>query len=360
MQKLNISHEYEYDLWNEGVYDRQGLDIAWICACLNPLRYSTERKMNLFQKNFKLSPFHILYYHLADQCRSFFEGIINTKKLALHDPKVTDLLESPVSFSGNWNDFCRIVNNHGVVPLHAMLGGEIHAHRTDVLTVLSSCLAYNAKCLRDCPDSENSLALKSATESVNAILTDFFGVPPETFNWSFKTADGKDISLKNITPADFYKNCCGFDVNECAVVYDEAVKGHISENGNVFVSASRLAELAAENISQYNRLTVVGADTRHQANRLLGILDTDFNDNTSEFGSDVSMTKKDSFDYKRISVTDYLTLDGVQPGNTVPVRFKAQDSCGADTGADGHYTMNYDWFCKYVLFVVVDKKALTD
>ncbi|MCR4563309.1 MAG: hypothetical protein K5755_01575, partial [Clostridiales bacterium] len=101
------------------------------------------------------------------------------------------------------------------------------------------------------------------------------------------------------------------------------------------------------------------ADTRQQSNRMLGILDTDFCDNETVFGSDRSMSKTDSFDYKRISPCDFISLDGVQIENGLPVRFKAQDSAGALTGADGHYTMNEKWFDEYVFYAVINNKFLS-
>jgi bleomycin hydrolase len=358
MQKLNISHEYDTDLWNEGVYDRQGLDIAWICACLNPLRHKTERKMELYQKNFKLSPFYILFFHLYDSSCYFIDNIIASRMLPISDVKLQKTLLSPVSYSGNWFDFCRVVVNHGVVPLHAMPGGEIHAHRTELLTVLSSCLAYHARLLRECADAEVPAERKLAISAVSDILVSYLGAPPETFNWNYKTLDGKDKALTDISPVEFYQSCCDFDVDRCVVVFDESLKGKVPEikGKTLFNTPEWMASFTAVNIEGRERMVVVGADTRHQANKMLGILDTDFNDNTGEFGADVTMSKKDSVDYHRIAVTDYLALDGMTWDKVShnPLRFKAQDSCGADTGADGHYTMSYDWFCKYVLFMVGD------
>lgn len=87
---------------------------------------------------------------------------------------------------------------------------------------------------------------------------------------------------------------------------------------------------------------IISCDIRQQANKLLGILDTEFN----EFKTD------------EIKPTRYLVLDGVHIENGEAVRFKAQDTSGGNTGADGHYMMSADWFDKYVLTAVIKKDYL--
>ena len=362
MIKYNISHEYEIDLWDEGVYDREGLDIAWICACLNPMRYSIERKMNLFQKNFKLSPFYILFFHLYDRSSFFLDKIIEMRMLPISDAKLKKTLDSPVSYSGGWTDFKRIVINHGVVPLHAMTGGEIHSHRTELITVLSDCLAFHAKQIRDCDENEVDAKHTEAVSAVSDILIKYLGEPPETFNWNYKTADGEDNSLKGISPLDFYNKYCDFKVEETRILMSYELEGKIPkcEDRITYLTGDYLAMTAALNLADNKDLVIAGVDIRHQANQMLGILDTDFCD-----GEEVSMSKKDMIDYGRLAVTDYLTIDGCENDTNHEnfsgiLRFKAQDSCGADTGADGHYTMSIDWFKKYVLFIIsTNKMTLT-
>ena len=361
MQKFDISHEYNYDLWNEGVCDRKELEISWIYACLNPARQSVSRFLDLHQPNFQLSPFFILFFHLYDRSNYFLDRIIETADLPLSDARLKKLISEPITLNGNWDDFARIVEHRGLVPLHAMPGMGYHPHKTDFMLVLKNRLLYGAMELRDAFKEDIPAVRKKIIDDVVEILADRLGAPPETFNWNYKTKGGESKSLTDITPMDFALHCTDFFPDSYTVVFDEALRGRVTGKNCVFMPVNVMKELVTLQLRLHGQV-VVGADTRQQSNRMLGILDTKFNDNASVFGSDIEMPKDRAIAYRVIEVTEYLSLDGVEVDTETlePVRFKAQDSHGGDTGADGHYMMSADWFEKYVLFAVLFNPAVPD
>lgn len=357
MKKYNISHVYSVDLWDEGVCDRKGFPVNWIYACLNPIRQKVERNLNLTQTNFQLSPYFILYFDLLEKSESFTESIIKTVRQPLTYSAVQQLLEKPISPDGDWVSFARLTEKYGLVPFHAMVGTGFHAHKTDVMTLLKNRLLLFASELRRADESDFEEIQTTALEDVRNILIEQFGTPPESFNWNYRDKNGEEYHLENVTPTDFYRDFCETDVSSYTVVADERVR--TSENSDILylpvTDIKTLCKIQLENDEQ----VVICADTRQQSNQMLGILDTDFNDNETVFGSDRAMSKSESFEYKRISPCDWLSLDGVQVEDGLPVRFKAQDSNGALTGADGHYTMNEKWFDEYVFYAVINNKFLS-
>jgi aminopeptidase C len=355
MKKFNISHEYSVDLWDEGVCDRKGFDIPWMYACLNPIRQKVENKLKLTQTNFQLSPYFLLYFDLLEKSVSFTDGIIDTAGQPLTYSAVQKLLENPVSLGGDWYSFRKIARKNGLVPLHAMPGTGFHAHRTDVMTLIKNRLLLFASELRQANENEFESIKASALDDIKAILNEQFGVPPESFNWNFNDKDGNSHHLESITPTDFYYDFCDTDLDSYTAVFDERIYSGEKDPALPIADIKLLCSKQLESGEQ----VVICADTRQQANAMLGILDTDFNDNETVFGSDRTMSKIDSFNYKRISPCDYLSLDGVQIENGLPVRFKAQDSNGALTGADGHYTMNEKWFDEYVFYAVINNRFLS-
>ncbi|MBO4339744.1 MAG: hypothetical protein J5877_07530 [Clostridia bacterium] len=357
MKKYNISHSYSVDLWDEGVCDGKGFGISWIYACLNPIRQKVERGLNLTQTNFQLSPYFILYFDLLEKSERFTDSIIETARQPLSYSAVSALLENPINPDGDWFSFARLTEKYGLVPLHAMLGTGIHEHRTDVLTLLKNRLLLFASELRRAGESDFEKIKKAALEDVKNILNEQLGVPPESFNWNYNDKNGDEYHLENVTPTDFYRDFCETDVNAYTVVADERVRKN-ENSGTAYLPIDVIKMLCKKQLESGEQV-VVCADTRQQSNRMLGILDTDFCDNETVFGSDRSMSKTDSFDYKRISPCDFISLDGVQIENGLPVRFKAQDSAGALTGADGHYTMNEKWFDEYVFYAVINNKFLS-
>jgi bleomycin hydrolase len=357
MKKYNISHTYSVDLWDEGVCDSQGFPIGWIYACLNPIRQKVERSLNLTQTNFQLSPYYIAYFDLLEKSESFAKGIIETARQPLSYSAVQTLLENPISPDGDWFSFARLAEKYGLVPFHAMVGTEIHAHKTDVLSVLKNRLLLFASELRKADEADFESIKSDLIEDIKGILDSQFGAPPESFNWNYKDKSGSDFSLVDVTPTDFYLDFCETDVGEYTVVADEKVRKD-EKTDILYLPVSDIKALCRKQLESGEQV-IVCADTRQQSNQMLGILDTDFCDNESVFGSDRQMSKTDSFEYKRILPRDFLSLDGVHIEDNSPVRFKAQDSNGALTGADGHYTMNEKWFDEYVFYAVINNRFLS-
>ncbi len=357
MKKYNISHEYSVDLWDEGVCDSKGFPIAWIYACLNPIRQKVERKLNLTQTNFQLSPYYLLYFDLLEKSESFADKIIETARQPLSYSAVQRLIENPISLDGDWFSFSRLIKKHGIVPFHAMLGTGFHAHKTDVLTLLKNRLLLFASELRAADENSFETLKAVLLEDVKTILSEQFGTPKESFNWNYRDKSGEAHRLENVTPVDFFRDCCETPIDSYTVVADE----RLERNGSrdiLYLPVADIKLLCAKQLENDEQV-IICADTRQQANAMLGILDTDFNDNESVFGSDRTMSKTDSIKYKRILPCDYLSLDGVQVESGIPVRFKAQDSNGALTGADGHYTMNGKWFDEYVFYAVINNRFLS-
>lgn len=357
MKKFNISHEYSVDLWDEGVCDRKGFDIPWMYACLNPIRQKVEEKLNLTQTNFQLSPYYLLYFDLLEKSETFADKIIATANQPLTYSAVQKLLEKPISLEGDWFSFKKLAKKYGLVPFHAMVGTGFHAHKTDVLTLLKNRLLLFACELRQANENDFDSIKNAAVDDIKAILNEQFGTPPESFNWNFNDKEGNSHHLESITPTDFYYDFCLTDLECYTAVFDERLPREKKE-GTLYLPVADIKLLCSKQLESGEQV-VVCADTRQQSNKMLGILDTDFNDNESVFGSDRTMSKTDSFNFKRITPCDFLSLDGVQVENGLPVRFKAQDSNGALTGADGHYTMNEKWFDEYVFYAVINNRFLS-
>ncbi len=85
---------------------------------------------------------------------------------------------------------------------------------------------------------------------------------------------------------------------------------------------------------------VIGADVRWQSSRSLGVLDTEIYDLNG-----LSLPKAEAIEAKQICACHVMSLDGADiHGGGAPLRWKVQDSHGAETGPDGHYVMTDAWF----------------
>ncbi len=331
MKRFNISHEYDFDLWNKGVYNAPDERLSQICAFLNPIRQRVQETLGA-ESEIKLSPNYVLFYFLTDLAEETltFARIIKDEKKALAD------LEVSLKRLFNLEDFKRVVQKHGLVPINAM-PDSAHHHKSDCVYVFENRLRLGV--VQFINNTEDIEKIKS---DINSILTEGLGEIPKEFSFSYIGNDGELKTLEKLNPFDFYNNYCNTDINSYGVtVTDKKIK------------------LAVAEMIKNGEQVVVLADTRHQGNQMLGILDTDFIDENDLFGADYSLTKKEKRDCGIIKPCAYLSLDGVSfDENGVPLRFKAQDSRGSETGADGHYTMSGKWFDEYVISAIVNKKYL--
>ncbi len=319
MKQFNISHEYNIDLWDEGVTDRKGADTSWIFASLNPIRQAVERKLNMKQKNFRLSTAYLIYYDILEKSAQYINAYAKGDR---------SVLLKDIDNSCDWSRFSYLVKKYGLAPLSAM-PDEHCGHTGSALYVVNNRLKLG---FAELDRGENTP--EGIIANIKSILNDKLGEPPEEFVISYMNNKDEIINLEGLTPLGFYESI--IDLTD----YEEMP----------------CSKALVVNQLKAGEQVVVLADTRHQSNAMLGILDTDFIDSTDLFGTDAVMTKEDKIKYGIIKPYEYLSIDGVQLENGIPVRFKAQATSGAEIGVDGHYTMSEKWFDEYVLKAVINKR----
>ncbi len=331
MKRFNISHKYDVDLWNRGVYNASDDRLSQICAFLNPIRQKVQEALDS-ESEIKLSPNYVLFYYLTDLA----EETLTYARIFKDEKKALDDLEVSLNRLFNIEDFKRIVQKHGLVPINAM-PDSAHHHKSDCVYVFENRLRLGV--VQFINDTEDIEKIKS---DIASILTEGLGEIPEAFPFAYIGRGGELKTLEETDGIGFYEKYCGTDIT----AYETA-------------SVNKKTKSAVTEMIKNGEQVVVLADTRHQSNQMLGILDTDFIDENDLFGADYSLTKKEKLKYGIIKPRAYLSLDGVSLGrNGEPLRFKAQDSHGSDTGADGHYTMSDKWFDEYVVSAIVNKKYL--
>lgn len=332
MKRFNISHVYDFDISGKGVYSAKSETLSQICSFLNPVRYKVQTEVNA-KSEIKLSSAYVLYWYLTDiatRITALCESGKDTEK-ALE----AFSLESRRMF--NFSDFSKIVKEHGLVPISAMPDAA-HHHKGEATYVFDNRLRLGIKQI-----CEDGISAQEVLDDIDSILTDGLDDLPESFDFTYIRTDDELITVSTLTPADFFDKYCKTDLDGYKTVR---------------TSVDGVKETIAKQIKDGEQVVIL-ADTRHQANQMLGILDTDFTDNTDVFGKAYSLSKDEKLRLGIIRPSAYLSLDGVafdENGNVL--RFKAQDTNGSDTGADGHYTMSAKWFDEYALSAIVNKKYL--
>jgi bleomycin hydrolase len=102
-------------------------------------------------------------------------------------------------------------------------------------------------------------------------------------------------------------------------------------------------------------------DVGKQLDRKRGYLDTDNFDYGTLFGTTFPMTKAERISTFDSGSTHAMTLTAVDlDANGKPIKWKVENSWGADNGQKGCMIMTNRWFGEYMFRLVVDKKYVPE
>lgn len=201
----------------------------------------------------------------------------------------------------------------------------------------------------------------------------FLGQPPlptDELVWEYKTKNDEVKSMK-LTPMLFYKETLGLDLTQWVSLlndprnpYDTII--NIDKLGNVVggkevsylnVAIDDLAQYAVERIKS-NNAVFFGTHTPIYMDKKRGIMDEKlYNYHLVNFN--VTQDKASRIKYKQSLMTHAMVLTAVHlDENGSPIRWRVENSWGKDSGQNGYYVMDHQYFKDYVYQIVVSKHEL--
>ena len=107
-----------------------------------------------------------------------------------------------------------------------------------------------------------------------------------------------------------------------------------------------------------NEPVFFGCDVGKFGERDTGVLDTNAFDYALAFGTSINNNKAQRLQTGSSQMTHAMVITGVHldPKTKKPLRWKIENSWGADVGDKGYYVMTDAWFDQYVFQVVTNKK----
>jgi len=103
-----------------------------------------------------------------------------------------------------------------------------------------------------------------------------------------------------------------------------------------------------------------GADTGKFGDREMGVWDTELFDYKLVYGSEMKLDKAGRLDYCHSKMGHAMVITGVDLIDSVPQKWRIENSYGTEVGDKGYYVMNQEWFDEYVFEVMVSKKYLSE
>ena len=351
---------------------------CWLFAAGNVLRLSLMAKLNL--KEFQFSQSYWFFYDKLEKCNFFLEqfasNIDSTNSEGLDSRLNLFLLTDPTCDGGQFDMLINVVEKYGMVP-HELFPDAYSATASRTLNfMLKTKLREFAETLRGKKQMAESMqeTLLEMQQEIHRLMVMFLGQPPhpeQRLSWDYKDKD-EVVKALEFTPMLMYKEVLGADLtgwvsllNDPRNPYERVVK--IDKLGNVAgskevsylnVNIEDLAKYAVERI-QSNNAVFFGTHTPIYMDKKRGIMDQKLF-NYSLIGFNTHQSKASRIEYQQSLMTHAMVLTAVHlDKNGQPVRWRVENSWGKDSGQEGYYVMDHQYFKDYVYQIVTEKVALS-
>lgn len=378
VNNTNISkedHFFTYYVISGSVTNQHNSGRCWMFTSLNTLRPSIIKKLNL--SDFQFSHSYLFFWDMFEKSNMFLERIIATANSDIYSRELTALLSSPISDGGAWSSFVNLVDKYGVVPQNIMPETHHSDNTSELSSILNQLLRKYALELREMITSKKSnkdvqTRKIQMLSDVYKILAYSLGEPPKTFQWRYKDKNGKMSDYKTYTPISFWKEIFNVNLTDYVMFMDDPTRPYYQlyykqYDKNTFEGIDwTFINLPASEIKKFiilslkdTQMLYFSCDVGKMLSKENASLDLNNFDYLSLFGIDFSMDRKQQILTQQSGSTHGMALCGVElDKNGKPIKWKLENSWGADYANKGYLTMTDDWFDVYFYRVVINKKYI--
>ncbi|MCX6557283.1 MAG: hypothetical protein NTW95_07645 [Candidatus Aminicenantes bacterium] len=356
-----------------GITNQKSTGRCWMFAGLNLLRPALMKKFKLAA--FEFSETYLFFWDKLEKANLFLEMIIANKDKAWDDRELQGWMATPVPDGGWWSHYVNLIEKYGLVPKSVMPDTSNTDSSAALNAILDTVLRDAAAAIRNLAARGGGLAemraLKTAAlKQVYRLLVLHLGAPCESFIWSYEDKDKKTYK-KTYTPLEFGREAAGSELRQYVTLTDHPVHPYNQRYQlrycRNFSDAADMdyLNLGIEKLKAYalktlenNEAVWFAADSGMQMDRKLGIMAEGIFDYASLYGYEKKMSKAEKLQYKDLSPVHAMAFVGAERENGRALKWLVENSWGSDVGDKGYWTMYDDWFDKYVLVVIVNKKYL--
>ena len=372
--KMDTHFKYNVDV--KGITNQRSSGRCWLFASLNELRPMAAEKFNV--KEFYFSQNFDSFWDLFEKSNLFLENIIATADRDINDQEVVAYMKSPVGDGGVWNLFIDVAEKYGVVPADVFPETANSNNTGNMRKILNEKLRDGAWTLRTmAADGKDVASLRKEKveimKQVYRILALCLGEPPAEFTWNYTDKDGNYKSITT-TPQEFYRSIApkDFNMKTMVMIMNDPTREYyklyeIQSYRNTYegfnwiylnLPNDEIKAMALASIKD-NRPLYISCDVGKYASRKDGWLDCKLYDYQSLFGIDITMDKKARILTRQSGSSHAMLLVSCDTdANDKPVKWRFENSWGADSGNKGYLILTDEWFDEYLFRIVVDKKYI--
>ena len=367
----NLNQSFSINIKTHNVTDQEHSGRCWSFAGLNILREKVIEKCGL--ENFELSGSYIAFYDKLERFNILLERLISYKKEGkdLYDRYVSSLLKDGMFDGGFFTGFSNLVNKYGVVPKDNFPESFSSSNTYEINQILSRLLRKFYLDLENCTCDEEQLKNKYL-ENVYFVIADFYGVPPEKFNFEYTDKDGNYHIDKELTPKEFYDKYIGIDLKhdyvEIISYQDKEFKyNNIYEIEETSIISGKEDNLLLNIPSKEFRNLIIKQLKNEEpvyfycsttSKRIEGVWTDLLKRYGDVFDIDLYLDRNSILKTNGITDCHCMLITGVNVVDDKTDRWKIENSWGNKYGNKGYYVATDDWIDTYVHRIVINKRFL--
>lgn len=378
IKSLDFSFSDELDVAPEATA-QQKVGVCWIFAAMNMLRYYTQKKLNV--ESFEFSGPYLMFWDKFEKANYFLEKMIAFRERSYDDRDLRQFLSNPLPDGGDWYMFVNLVKKYGMVPASVMQHTAYSKDSTLHNQVLSSKLRQYAAEIRAMaaegrPLAEIQKAREGYVQELYQIMVMCFGTPPLRFNWSYRDKDKTFFREQGITPHAFFEKYVPVDLDAYACLWSSPMadtpyhQTYTVAHTRKMVGGERhhALNLPYADFKSYalkklknHEPVLFSCDVGKDSLRKEGLLVKGVYSYDLLFQTHFGIEKAQRLEMGETSMTHCMLIVGVDldaEGN--PVKWKVENSWGADVGKKGYFVMSDDWFDDNVYQLIVPIKYLSE
>ena len=359
-------------------YDQKTSHTCWVYAGLNMIKYNIAQNLNIDIMELELSNNYIAFFDKLEKSNNTYENIIELENADIDYITKERILRACVASGGYWQYFVSIINKYGIVPSAVMPEVVESKDYSKIEKIFSEKVKKDALKLLRLKQQNESLGKireikKKYLQENYSILSKILGEPKFNFDYEYKDKNNEQITFENITPIEFKNKFLTLNLNDFVSIgnfpmynkeyyklYQKKYRGNVYKTSKVGFLNLPIGDIKQLVIKQLKGdIPVwVGLDYVKFKDKQSKILDVRLY-NYEEMLGIKYMTKEEALNTDELWFEHAMSICGVQIVKNKPVRWKVEDSAGDDDKLNGYYIMNDNYFDRFVLNVIIDKKYLS-
>ena len=365
----------------QSIHNQKSSGRCWMFSSFNVLRSDFAHNHG-DSVGVDFSHVYLFFFDQLEKANLMLQGVIDNAKKPIDDQRVQFFFKNPLNDGGTFCGVADLAPKYGLVPMSVQPETFSAENTSKISSLISTKLReFGLELRKMVADGKKVAAINQRkTEMLGTVyhmLSITMSEPVKEFTYQFRNKDGKAVGEpRRFTPKSFYDEVVGHPLEGTFIMvmndprrpyhktYEVEYDRHVYDGQNwkyLNLPVEDIAKLAIASLKDGKKM-YSSYDVGKQLDRASGYLDTENFDYGSLFSTSFNKMNKAeriaTFDSGSTHAMTLTAVDLDKDGN--PIKWKVENSWGANNGVNGCLIMTNRWFNEYMFRLVVDKKYVPE